>query len=89
MCTQAAQLLRLRKLCAARKQRDGVVLPADLGQGVNSALLDVGTLSACLRTHSRDVDTALTQFEEMRLPENRALVRMNQVRTTNSVLSTG
>ena len=52
----------------------------DLGQGVNSALLDVGTLSACLASHHSGANAALAEFEQIRLPENRALVRLTKVR---------
>ena len=52
---------------------------ADLGQGVNAALLDVGTLARCLNEHPDDVSAALAEYEDVRLPEIRALIRLMQV----------
>lgn len=60
------------------------MLPADLGQGVNSALLDVGTLSNSLAVHPGDVSAALHDYEQKRLPENSALIRLMQVRSVPS-----
>eukprot|EP00892_Ulva_mutabilis_P006561 jgi/Ulvmu1/4277/UM198_0001.1 len=55
------------------------VFPPDLGQGVNSSVLDVDTLAACLDEHPGDASAALRAYEVARLPENRALQRMMQV----------
>ena len=51
---------------------------ADLGQGVNSALLDVGQLYTSLQ-ESSDVQAALADYERKRLPENHALMKLQQV----------
>ena len=54
-------------------------MSADLGQGVNSALLDVATLSDCIQDSKGDLGSALRKHEEVRLAESAALVRMMQV----------
>ena len=46
---------------------------ADLGQGVNSAILDVYTLCTCLERHSGDSSAALLEYEAIRVPESKAL----------------
>ena len=54
---------------------------ADLGQGVNAALLDVLTLSECMEEAQGDLHGALHKYEDVRVAESAALVRMMQVRT--------
>jgi 2-polyprenyl-6-methoxyphenol hydroxylase-like FAD-dependent oxidoreductase len=58
---------------------------ADLGQGVNAALLDVHTLAATLAQHDGDVREALLAYERTRLPEIRALMTLTQARHSVSV----
>lgn len=52
---------------------------ADLGQGVNAALLDVLTLSRCIERDPTDLSAALRQYEDTRAAESAALVRIMQV----------
>jgi 2-polyprenyl-6-methoxyphenol hydroxylase-like FAD-dependent oxidoreductase len=52
---------------------------ADIGQGVNSALLDVSTLLGCIEKCPNDLTAALREYETIRLAENEALVRIMQV----------
>ena len=59
-------------------------IPADLGLGVNSALLDVSTLEDCLQAHASSVADGLRAFERVRVPENHALIRLNAVRYLRS-----
>lgn len=54
---------------------------ADLGQGVNSALLDVAQLADSLDAHPRDEAAAMRDYERARLPENHALLRLMQARS--------
>eukprot|EP00899_Mesostigma_viride_P005333 jgi/Mesvir1/14800/Mv05438-RA.1 len=68
-------------------RRVGVVLlgdalhcfPPDLGQGVNSALEDVVVLNEALSETNDDVARALPLFEEKRMPDVKALVRLVQI----------
>ena len=55
---------------------------------MNSAILDSGTLSACLRDHKGDLGVVLEEFERRRSPENRAFVQLVQVRSDACFLST-
>lgn len=55
-------------------------MAADIGQGVNSALLDVVTLADCIQDSNGDLSSALRKYEEVRLAETAALVRIMQVR---------
>lgn len=74
--------------CAARCRRCGVLtlgVRADLGQGVNSAILDVFTLSTSLERHRGDSGAALVEYESVRLPESKALVDIMVVRPCDVV----
>jgi 2-polyprenyl-6-methoxyphenol hydroxylase-like FAD-dependent oxidoreductase len=54
--------------------------PPDLGQGVNSALQDVMGLQAALEAEGDDSPQRVAKhFENQRLPEAKALVKMMQV----------
>ena len=55
--------------------------PPDLGQGVNSALVDAAALASSLDASGGDVAQALSQYEAARLPEAAALCRL--VRSLN------
>lgn len=50
--------------------------PPDLGLGVNSALEDVRLLGQELESSSNDIAVATARYEQARLPDSRALVRM-------------
>lgn len=54
------------------------VFPPDLGQGVNSGLEDIYSLHQALETCNDNVDSALRQYEQDRLPQAQALVRIMQ-----------
>eukprot|EP00899_Mesostigma_viride_P005335 jgi/Mesvir1/14802/Mv05441-RA.1 len=68
-------------------KRVGVVLlgdalhsfPPDVGQGVNSALEDVVVLNEALSETNDDIARALPLFEEKRMPDVKALVRLVQI----------
>ena len=49
--------------------------PPDLGQGVNSALGDVAVLDDCM-SRGCGLGDALAEYEAVRLPESRALIRL-------------
>lgn len=53
--------------------------PPDLGQGVNSALEDVCTLSDALEKTNNNLSEALPLYESLRLPDTKALIRLMQV----------
>jgi 5-methylphenazine-1-carboxylate 1-monooxygenase len=46
--------------------------------GASQAILDARTLAGCLRVNGHDVDGALRQYEELRLPATAAIVRANR-----------
>jgi 5-methylphenazine-1-carboxylate 1-monooxygenase len=46
--------------------------------GASQAILDARTLAGCLRANGHDVDGALRQYEELRLPATAAIVRANR-----------
>jgi 2-polyprenyl-6-methoxyphenol hydroxylase-like FAD-dependent oxidoreductase len=46
--------------------------------GASQAILDARTLAGCLRAYGADVDSALRQYEELRLPATSAIVRANR-----------
>lgn len=52
--------------------------PPDLGMGVNSALEDLRVLNELLDQHAEQISTAAAVFAQVRLPENKALVRLVQ-----------
>ena len=56
---------------------------ADLGHGVDAALVDVQVLAECLDEHEDDVAAALALYERLRLPELEAMSRVLQVRYDN------
>ena len=68
------------QLTGARHVPEQACACADLAQGVNAALVDVGVLSQCFERNPQDLGAALKQYEEQRLPENAALIRLVQVR---------
>lgn len=69
--------------CSAARRHSSSVCVADIGQGVNAALLDVSTLTNCMAKSPQDLNAALREYEAIRVGENRALVRMMQVRTAD------
>jgi kynurenine 3-monooxygenase len=53
--------------------------PPDIGQGVNSALEDVCVLDGVLAQTNDDLSVALPQYESLRSPDVKALIRLAQV----------
>ncbi|KST64417.1 FAD-dependent oxidoreductase [Mastigocoleus testarum] len=53
--------------------------PPDLGQGVNSALEDVCILNDALESNDNNLSNALEQYESLRLPDVKALIRLMQI----------
>ena len=53
--------------------------PPDLGQGVNSALEDVCILNDALESNDNNLSNALEQYESLRLPDIKALIRLMQI----------
>lgn len=53
--------------------------PPDLGQGVNSALEDVCILNHALEENDNNLSRALEQYESLRLPDIKALMRLMQI----------
>ncbi|WP_013334478.1 FAD-dependent oxidoreductase [Gloeothece verrucosa] len=53
--------------------------PPDLGQGVNSALEDIYLLKDLLNETKDDLSQALPRYQELRLPDVKALIRLVQV----------
>lgn len=52
--------------------------PPDLGQGVNCALEDVYALEKCLIYNNNDLEKALPELENKRLPESHAMCKLMQ-----------
>ena len=54
---------------------------ADIGQGVNSAMLDIMQLYESVGAQGSDLNTALAEYQAKRVPESFALMRMVSVRS--------
>jgi 2-polyprenyl-6-methoxyphenol hydroxylase-like FAD-dependent oxidoreductase len=65
----------------------GIFVCADLGQGVNSAFLDVRALVEALGAQPDDLAAGLRAYEATQLPEARALCRIQQVRTATRCIA--
>lgn len=58
---------------------------ADIGLGVNAALIDAAALSESFAAFPASESAALQDYERKRLPEHEALIRLVQVRSVHVV----
>ena len=86
----ASDPLRTMQGCAVVLLGDAAhAFPPDLGQGVNSALQDVHVLSECVAESNAlgaSFADALQRYQEQRLPDVKALIRLMQVRRGGCLL---